>query len=517
MKKRIFILFLSVCLLASATLLFASCSKAEVDLTNYSIVYGDDVSNTFLGRINDFVKTFGKAVGGSPEAVLDKETQTVKNSNFEILIGNTSREETAKALELIEGDGYCIAVIDDKIVIVGTTNLLTGKALDLFVETYLNDTEADLSVLKMEKETVVSNIPLLQVNADWSMIYSIRLDDSSTDAKGDRLNPENPNGYDYPVLVCHQLCEYFSDLTVLKKKDIYMAPDSKSYTNEIIVGTTTHREGIDFMATMNVDEYGVGIKDGKVVVAALNDNMLRKAAALFKDVIYDSKKVDPDNENEYIICFPDEYSIVLSEKTGWRVDFPKPEGDQIILTGSVNVHDDSVEYYYTGSGISSSAFAAYCQKLESGNYKLHMSNTIEENVFKTYYNTSKGVMLHVIYAPYIHAAEQKVEMFVPSFRIISSKLSSVNMVPQELLNSKQTYTKRSDTRITAVRLDYNGGENYGNSYVMTLEDGTFIVLTAADLSVRTQTDSTLFCQIFTVLFMADCRPPPIVSRSLLGI
>ncbi len=133
MRRKVLSLFLVLCMLLSTAVLFSSCGKKTVELVGYTVVCGKDASADMLNEITDFADGIEAKTGEkvslekvNADDALDDE------ADLEILIGNTNRPETAKALKKVKGHGYTVAVVGKKLVIVGTTNLLTLLALDHF-------------------------------------------------------------------------------------------------------------------------------------------------------------------------------------------------------------------------------------------------------------------------------------------------------------------------------------------------------------------------------------------------
>ena len=475
--KRIFSLLLALVLLGSTCLLFAACAGAkEIDLDGYTLIYSRDVSDDLSSKITSFAATLGDAVGVRiKQTGVKADAAAEAGEPYEILVGNTNRPETEKALKKIKGHGYIITVIDGKIVIVGTTNLLTGMALDAFVTKYCASRAAS-SVLAVET-TRVQKIKMVYLTKDWRFVYSSRLDDV-TSTNGETWD-ENPNGYDYPVVLINQLKSELANHTGLKAVQFQMYADkearSANVAGEILVGITTRLASVDFVAALeNVNKYGVAVYEDTVVLAGAGDVTLREAGRYFKDILKDSVAVLDDGTTG--VALPLNFTSIKTYTSEWVTDFPKPTGEGIQLSGSVDVADGAVEYYYTGAGITPAAFEAYCQKLAASGYRVYMENTVEDTVFRTYVNNDLKTTLNVTYCAYKHAAAQGVTYYVPALRIVSASIADarINLIPEEMLVLDSGYTKVTDTMITAVRLDYANG-SYGNCYIVTLEDGSYII------------------------------------------
>ena len=140
-KMKLLSLFLAVLMLCGCVALFASCgsieegilklskSTVDVDVSDYVVVYGaSQNSSAYTPTFRNQMKLFAQkvsAAAGKSISVSEMKGARSKAEDKEILIGLTEREESKKALAEIEGDGFIVQVTDNKIVIVGTSNLFT--------------------------------------------------------------------------------------------------------------------------------------------------------------------------------------------------------------------------------------------------------------------------------------------------------------------------------------------------------------------------------------------------------
>lgn len=466
--KKIFSLFLCLTLLCSTVVLFASCGKA--DLSQYSIVYVDGVSDTMLAKINKLAEKLEAATGAEVTVTADKEKDPVENNEKEILIGHTARVESAEALEKIENSGHYTGMIGKKIVLNGSTNYLASLALDDFIATYFGEGSVDASKMAI-KEKVVSNIEMLDLSSSFKMVVSHTADNSYKGSSADWGTSSNDNGDDYAM----HLARTFRDSVISYVGTLALQDDqSEQASNEVMVGRPVLRaKAKAFLLQMDVNDYGVKIEDGSIVIGALNDTTLTFAMNIFNDIYTDSKlKVD----NKTRVSFPASYETLVKGDSDWVVDFPRPTATGLALTGSVDVYDGSLEFLYTGAGATAATYEAYCSSLAAAGYTLHSSNEIEGSYFSTYVNEAANTTLYVAYNSFQNATAQKVKLFEPCIRVISASLDSVNLLPEELMNPTQQYVKVTDTMITNLELDGAGDENVGNCYIITLEDGSFAVL-----------------------------------------
>lgn len=467
MMKRISSLLLALVLLCSTVVLFASCGK--VDVAEYRVVYADGASETIAAKVKSFAVSLKDITGKEPEIEADKKKSDVVNEDKEILIGHTGRVESAEALEKIDGVGYYIGVIGDKIVINGTTNYLASVALDEFVEKYLKDGSSNLKV----KETVVSDVKTLALSSSFKFVISHTADNCYEDQGTNWGRPSNTMGDDYAL----HLARTFADKVVSQLGEMKLHDDESEVTaNEIQLGRPVLREQTkSFFTKLDANDYGLSIADGVVVVGAMNDTTLTLAMQMFEDMYADCTYKEG---RKSITLLPAEYEAIKKGDTTWVMDFPRPTGSDITLSGAVDVHDGSLEFLYTGKGIGAEAYEAYCQSLVAAGYTLYTDNTIESNQYRTYVNTTANTTLYVALNMFAQGATQNVKFYEKCIRVISASLDSVALLDENLLTPQQ-YIKKTDTKITTFMLNgatTNDLQNAGSAYIITLEDGTFAVI-----------------------------------------
>lgn len=464
MMKRILGVFLCVVLLASTALLFSACGgKATLD--EYSIVYAKDASTTMIKAANALADSI-KSATGKTVSVLSEEEAAADNK-LEILIGQTTRTESEKALKKVSGHGYFYGMVGKKIVLNGTTNLFALQAVEAFAEKYAADMGAAIKI----EDTVVDGIEVVQLSSSYNMIVSQY--SYGVGSFGESLDKENTKRYDYARWVAtkavNQNASYLGQMKVLNDTQ---AVGSK----EILIGVTTRPETVALLGELDVNDYAIRIADGKIVVAAYSDSMLAMAMQVFSDMLIDGRCEDDKGKTR--IMLPVSYEKKVVGNKGWVTDFPRPTGTGVDLTAAADVYDSSLEFLYTGSGVNAAAYNAYCEALEAAGYTLHGDeNKAEDSIFRTYVNTAKSTTLYVAFNAFKHAqtTTPKVTAHVPCIRVISAPLGAVNLLDENML-SAQTYVKRTETMITNVRLEGGTDNNAGNLYVVTLEDGTFAVL-----------------------------------------
>ncbi len=474
MKKRILSLVLCVCLIASLSALFSSCAKKTVELgAGYQVVYAGDVSDSISAQITEFTDTLKKKADKNIKKSKVKADEALENvQDLEILIGNTNRPESQKALKEIKGHGYIIALYGKKIVIVGTTNLLTALALDHFTETYLAGKESvsSLTVTKTEAE----NVPMLEFTNKWTFVHASYLE-------SDR---------DYVGVKIYELKAMIPTFSDVRATAMPLILDTDAANQEILAGVVNRAEAKAVLSGMDVTDYGIGAKNGKLLISAHNDGMMEKAFTLFADALRDSVCVVEDEKQ---ILLPADFLFIYTDRESSVItDFPRPEG--LALSGSIDVHE-GMEYYYEGDGVTAQAYDKYCKSLVAAGYTLYTDNTVENSIFRIYTNKEKNVTLYVAYNDFKHAAKQKTD-HKKAIRIVASRLSGVNLLDRDMLSQDLSYTKLQNSSITAVKMDYSN-DGGGNLYVVTLEDGSFILL---DGGAQTTADTNRIYQVLLALY-----------------
>lgn len=486
MKKLLSIL-LCLAMLASTVVLFSSCESeinvpkaskkvVEVDLTDYAIVHSGEFPSLVQQAISALPGQIKAATGLNIKSTSEKVGEALETEDLEILIGQTPRVESEDALKSIGGHGWTIRVTDNKIVIVGTTMLLTKQALDYFVENYLvNGTvnETKITVNKKVSNERMKMVTLVDESEVESLI--VHADGLDTEAGSPYGTAGNGNDYDYPYAVANNINALFKSVAALGDASLAIQAASAEVpkkTTEIIVGDVDRAEMQACLAEISAKQYGVCVRDGKVLLAAWNDTALSSAMTLFDSCVRASAVTEKDGVT---IRLPADLSIIQTMNNGWSVDFLKPEGEGINLIGTQDVGDGWVEYLYQGEGVTAEAYKAYCEALLGNKYELVTSNENGGNLFSTYTNIKANVALQVSFSPFAYAAEQGVSDVAPSLRVIAANRTTANLPDATLLKPKQYYIKTNDSMITSVPTTRPNADS-DMCYIVTLEDGSYIIV-----------------------------------------
>ncbi len=502
--KKLFGIFLCLCMLLSVVTVFSACQQPEepvvpnpgpavpvpgdvqvsesvvtVDLTDYAMVRPRTMSSICQQQVFDLCNALRNLCGLNLRANNDNEVEPVENGLYEILIGQTQRVETVEAMSEIDGHGWVIRAFNGKLIIAGTTDFLTRNALDYFVANYAVKEQFEGKSITMNEKVLCSGVEMTALVENGAGCYEIVYTDGIDDQKGSEFGSEYAGtGFDYLYDVSSDIRNLLVSKTKISAYTVPMKTDAEeAVEKEILVGVTNRPDGQEVLRQIDANEYAVVMKNGKVIVGGWNSATLGKAYEKFHEMIQDS--VCYDENDQACLLIPSNMEIRgtlgAEDKFNFIVDFPRPEFDDVYLVDTEDVGETSMLYVYGGAGVNRENYVAYCQALEDAGFELYMpENVVEGSSFRTYLHPVSGITLQVDHMAYTHAEEQDVDLFVRSIRIIASSTDYVDMPDAEILEADRTWTKRTDPMVTMLKLRYDTG-NFGLSSIITLEDGSFIV------------------------------------------
>ncbi|NLW73461.1 MAG: MBL fold metallo-hydrolase [Clostridiales bacterium] len=461
--RKITSFFLFLIVLAS---IFSSCDRTgpgndtdtgtsegeiiEIDISKYTLIRPEFPSETLLAAVvqmkKDIDSKFGVSIGINDDWV--KRGTEPDDAAYEILVGMTNRRQSSEVLSQIEGAAFKIAVVGNKIVIIGTNDAATVDGVKYFMENYI--TRSESVVIFLPESYTSGQCDMISLvsgrECKYTVIYREGLDNTSGTSNNDR--------YDYEVQLALDIRERIKKLTSVDARintDWLKAGESAADKYEILIGDTNRPETAQAKAVIGVADWCIKIIGNKIVICGWNETTTGLAVNAFLTLLDES--VTKDSEGNKGISF-----INFGEMTGtyseWITDIPEYEGGQ--LSGCVDANFGELEYYITGT--TAAEFKAYRTKLEAAGYQLYFENEAAGNLFATY--TGSGTMIHTYYVAYQNTA-----------RIITGRLDGEISLP---VVKDENYTKITESSITQMTLDYASG-NFGMCYVITLEDGSFII------------------------------------------
>ena len=486
---------------ASAEVL-TSTVTVDIDLSEYKIVY-PNVAQSYPSVTATFKLV--DAIEAATGARLDCGKQaSLTESAKEILVGETNRPESKAALAGIEGNGFAIHVINDKIVIVGSGDVQTARAVQYFIDEYFGKA-VDATAFTMSESTIAYNCDVLDVmdsdGAKVDIVYDKDLDDdrnhSYTSSVGDDCRS-------YPVQVAHLLAKAFAQESKLDVADFVVRRSDTVIDKEIIIGAVEGNElENSFRATLGADEYGILVTADKIILTAHNDYALNKGYQRLKSEVLVSKYQNDEGNTAWGL--PIGYTIVESANENWVTDFPSPEKEGIEFSSSLSLGQDTLQFLYEGEGITEAAYEAYKAELIEAGYSVYYENEIEGSKFVTL--TNDEMMLYVAYNAFAHADEEhntddSIHVlpekypyidYKPLLRVVSTPIE-IAYLPDSDLFEPQDYDKVTETSITQIKLP---NADIGYAYVITLEDGRFIVMDGGwDNSTGPEDVWTALCALY---------------------
>ena len=152
--KRTLLKLIILCLLATGFLFAASCVRdpagdpvettvdpgaliAGKSGSVFSIVYPARWSDPEMNAAQDLQSALSKSYASAPKATDDGKAA----AEYEILVGNTNRPESASALEGLNDYGWAIRVMGTKIVVNAKLGTFLPDAVEYFIRTYVGSKE----------------------------------------------------------------------------------------------------------------------------------------------------------------------------------------------------------------------------------------------------------------------------------------------------------------------------------------------------------------------------------------
>ena len=110
------------------------------DLTGFTIVREADMANKSTVAVSELKQKISEKIGLDLNVVTDSDL-AVSEGAKEILIGATNRMESSATIsrlgKIYDKNAYAIIIVQDKIVITGTSSTATEKAIKLFSKYYV--------------------------------------------------------------------------------------------------------------------------------------------------------------------------------------------------------------------------------------------------------------------------------------------------------------------------------------------------------------------------------------------
>ena len=430
----------------------AADEKLSVLLSQYTVVYQNGVQGAVFADNARTLASAIKALSGTAVSTLDHIACPADDTRYEILIGDTDRALSQSAKAKISGGGFAIVAEGKQIAIVGSSPVETMRGVRFLIDTYL--APAATATLQLPQSITVAAgtaVPLFAAGAcNYQIVYS-------------KEHPTDESLKGYPVLGANTVADKLAALTSLQASDIKRRSDESDGEKEICIGALNRPVEASLRRTLDAHEYAILVLNGRVYLSAHNDAALKICVTRFCELLALSGG-----------ALPEGFRLVGVANADWIVDFPRPTGEGISLYNSQYNNNNSLQFLYTGSGISAAAYQSYCATLLQNGYTVLWENSIGTNQFKTLINQSARIVLYVAYNDFAFEEIYKSKTsHDKAIRVISSPYETVNLPAATLLNKNQTYQKITDTTLTQLPFQ---GQAVGMGYILLLEDGRFLLI-----------------------------------------
>ena len=420
---------------------------ADVSFFDYNVIRPAQSSDKLIQEISAFYGRLMMVSDQSSMYEIDEDVEADAEKK-EILIGHTNRPETQEVRSKLSGSEYAVAVVGNKLVITGLTDNTTVMAMRYFMDTYLT---ADATGL-------IAGDLFYQVAADVATIAE--------------------NGTFHYTLVCSeddytavkQMGRLYSTLRAATGLTVTTAYDDAAYdpnAKQILLGYTDYAETKTVADATEPEGYTVDYVGNKIVIFGWTGAATVKATDEFISVIASSSYLD-DNGNTTV-------SVMKEKKSAETVGTEK--GDlQFFKDIPMEVNGKKTERIYDAgdnammlywANTAQDSFTAYTGELTSMGFAVYHS--VDNTSIKATTYTKDTVAVHVYYLKR------------------TSELRAVVYYDMELPVKPYSYTKVCEPAVTQLRVDEAGG---GMSYLVRLEDGTFVVIDGGnDADSTTQLNS----------------------------
>ena len=403
------------------------------DIKDYAIVYTNKIGNPAVDAVASLATRLSEGTGVEFIPMTDNIT---KPDQKEILIGNTTRPESAEALALLtDDDSFVIKGYDDCIVINAKNDAVLICAIDYFKNLCIEKCFGFDELLYVSDPVSSVNI-IDNKKSDYNIVYLNGLNNYIEDGK---------EVYDQDVKLSHALQETINQKT---GATLPIISDAVGKDYEIHIGMTSNPLCEEFRNSLAFDEYGYKVFGNTIVILGVSAATTALAVTLFGEALNFFNK-----DGQFVLYD----GMSVTRRTGkWNLDFPEFEGGK--FGGALDSGRKSYTLLY--SETTADDFEKYCDKLESEGYVLWQRNDIEKNRHATYTHETRG-MIHTYYTDYSNTV-----------RIISYRAGTYNLPTHKNPEKLEVYTK---TTVTQYGMDRAGGDG-GMGYIITLEDSSFIVI-----------------------------------------
>ena len=439
MKK---LLIIAMALLFVSALLF-SCKNKTPDQTPQAVtksafaLSGTEVIRPRKG-VSTLLLSAGKeiiaAVGEQAGITVSQRDDSAAVGANEILIGNTTREESAAAAALLPSDQFAFVIrrTGNKLAIVGTSNEMTAQGVLYFVNNVLPESlQADGTLLLEDSYCYVHSISgtsFLYAGSSYRIVIAKETEDTTKTYAND---------------IKDELVKLSGRSAVIKTDSDGKNAKRDSGTKEILVGGTYYPETLTLMTEGKLSQYGVAVEGNKLVVFGYSAASIKKATGILEDLLQSCKV-----GNELLI--PSELRLIFTDQA---LGMPSIPGYPALSMTSRKVEGNATEVAVPNA--TKEDFLSYAAGLPGQGYSKISESAVGDSLFGVFRNRMS--VLTLSYDPV--AAEVKITVDAAA----NIPLSEVE------------YEAVCEPLLTQMALSYMLADA-GMGYVIRLADGRFIVI-----------------------------------------
>ena len=276
--------------------------------TVYKVIRSDDASDTVMQASLTLRAAINEAYGVELGIGTDFEKRGTDPSTryaYEILVGETNRDESAEAKELIRYQDTIIAVMGSRVVISGGSDEAVAEAVDYFIEHYVGGTELLLDgELRdiCEGQYAKASLTLDGVDiSEYTIVYASKYKNAALEVAA-RIG---------------QSCGTF--MTVVNDS-------AEQVEREIVIGSTKH--GCE-MTGMEYDSFNVAVRGKSIYISGGAVTSVETGCARLLDLLVDSEATAvalADTAVTYTLPDRSEYINDISKLAlNWELYFETPE------------------------------------------------------------------------------------------------------------------------------------------------------------------------------------------------
>ncbi len=406
-------------------------SGDTVSFFDYAVVRANKVPEALVDEVTQMHAKLVELSGNDNAISTDAATAADSNTK-EILVGNTNRPETAEVYGKLAGNEYAVAVVGNKVVIVGTNERFTSEALAYFVETYLTDgtLAADLFYKGTGKTAVIVN----SGKAAYTLVRNEYADSTEIDrarkifnAIYDATGVEIPFGTDY--------LEYDQQ------------HDDAAF--EIIIGDTNYAQTELMKDIIAPSQYGIDFIGNKIVIYSGSIEGMDAVIDKFCTIV--AENVTTEFDGTVSLYLDKELVSGAFDDNSYYVDVPVKAGDRY-YDSVYDAYDSTLMLYWEKAD--EGMMDSYAAELETMNYDMYQ-NLDNDNIKSITYKRDSA-MVHIYYLKR-----------VGEFRVITQDDAQFAVNPS-------SYVKKCDVVVSQP----------GCVYLIRLEDGTFVVIDGDNISTK---------------------------------